>query len=165
MFSDCDCALSSFDPTLFTTAPAVTLVSANSMTKYVGDSTTLTVTVSITIPDTVSTLCGNGDGTTKCGLRTIKFYNSLNAEIVVWPYLGINWDQNASQISLSGAYQTLGTFTIDVEISLNSNSSVKYRETITVSINNRYCSNPTDMLNLLDMSVIAYQSSYLPPHS
>jgi hypothetical protein len=73
----------------------VALVSANSMTKFVGDSTTLTVTVSSIIPDTVSTLCGNGDGTTKC-LRTIKFYDSLNAEIVAWPYLGLIWDSIAS---------------------------------------------------------------------
>ena len=76
VFSDCNCALSSFDPTSFTTAPTGTLVSADSMTKYVGDTTTLTVTVSSTIPDTVSTLCGNGDGITKCGSRTIKFYDS-----------------------------------------------------------------------------------------
>ena len=127
VFSDCNCALSSFDPNSFTTAPTVTLVSANSMTKNFGDSTTLTVTVSSSIPDTVSTLCGNGDGTTKCGLRAIKFYDSSNAEIFVWPYLGIIWDSIASQISLSGTYQTAGTFTADVEISLTSDQSVKIR--------------------------------------
>ena len=125
VFSDCYCALSSFDPTSFTTAPSGTLVSANSMTKFFGDTATLTVTVSSTIPDTVSTLCGNGDGTTKCGLRTIKFYDSSNTEIFVWPYLGIIWDSVASKISLPGTYQTLGTFTIDVEISLTLNPTVK----------------------------------------
>ena len=89
------------------------------MTKYVGDSTTLTVTLSSSIPDTVSTICGNGDGITKCGLRSIKFYDSSNAEIVVWPSLGLIWDSIASKISLPGSYQTPGTFTADVEISLN----------------------------------------------
>jgi hypothetical protein len=124
VFSDCYCALSSFDPTSFTTAPTETLVSANSIKKFFGDTATLAVTVSSTVPDTVSTICGNGDGFTKCS-RTIKFYDSSNAEIVVWPYLGIIWDSIASQISLPGTYQTLGTFTIDVEISLTLNPMVK----------------------------------------
>ncbi len=74
------------------------------MTKFFGDTTTFTVTVSRIIPDTVSTLCGNGDGTTKCGVRSIKFYDSSNAEIVVWPYLGIIWDSIAGKISLPGTY-------------------------------------------------------------
>ena len=126
VLSDCNCALSSFDPSSFTTAPTATLVSANSMTKFVGETTTLTVSVS-SIPDSVSTLCGNGDGYAKCGLRTIKFYDSSNAEIVFWPYLGIIWDSIASTISLPGTFQTPGTFTIDVEISLTSNPVVKMR--------------------------------------
>jgi hypothetical protein len=95
------------------------------MTKLFGNTTPLTVTVSRTIPDTVSTLCGNGDGTTKCGLRKIKFYDSSNEEIVLWPYLGIIWDPITSQISLPGTYQKLGTLTIDVEISLTSSPMVK----------------------------------------
>jgi hypothetical protein len=122
VFSDCNCALSSFDPAFFKTAPSATLVSTDSITKFVGDTTTKTVTVTSTIPDTVSTICGNGDGTTKCGLRSIKFYDSSNVEIVVWPYLGITW--NGSTLSLPGTYQTPGTFTIGVYISLNSNSLV-----------------------------------------
>jgi hypothetical protein len=95
------------------------------MTKLFGNTTPLTVTVSRTIPDTVSTLCGNGDGTTKCGERSIKFYDSSNAEITLWPYLGIIWDPITSKISLPGTYQTLGTFTIDVEIFLTSSPMVK----------------------------------------
>jgi hypothetical protein len=96
------------------------------MTKFVGETTTLTVTVS-SIPDSVSTLCGNGDGYAKCGLRAIKFYDSSNTEIVVWPYLGIIWDSIASTISLPGTFQTPGAFTIDVEISLTLNPLVKIR--------------------------------------
>ncbi len=156
VLSDCDCAITSFDPASFTTPSTATLVSANFISKFVGDTVDKTVTVSSTITDTVSTLCGNGDGTSKCGLRSIKLYDSSNVEILSWPYAGITWNPVALTISLSGAYQTSGTFTIDVEISLNSNSSVKYRQTITISVNNYYCLNPTDMLNLLNKSVIAY---------
>jgi hypothetical protein len=126
VFSDCNCALSSFYPSSFTTAPTATLVSANSLTKFVGDTTTLTLTVSL-IPDSVSKICGNGDGYAKCGPRTIKLFDSSNSEIIVWPYLGIIWDSIARTISLHGTFQTPGTFTIDVKISLTSNPLVKIR--------------------------------------
>jgi hypothetical protein len=127
VLSDCDCALSSFDPASFTTIPAATLVSTNLISKFVGEVSNKSVLISSTIWDSVSSMCGNGDGTSKCGLRTIKFYDSSNVEIVLWPYLGVTWDAIASTINLPGTYQTPGIFTIGVEISLTSNAAVVYR--------------------------------------
>jgi hypothetical protein len=54
ILSDCNCALSSFDPASFTTIPAATLVSTNLISKFAGDVSDKSVFISSTIFDSVS---------------------------------------------------------------------------------------------------------------
>jgi hypothetical protein len=73
ILSDCACSLSSFNPALFT-LPGATFASATTLITKSTDSP-VNIKFNIKMPDTVSSVCGNADGFTKCGLgpRVIRF--------------------------------------------------------------------------------------------
>ena len=56
------------------------------------------------MPDTVSSVCGNADGVSKCGPRSVSFKDKMTGlTIKNWPYLGYNWDPVILILSLDPA--------------------------------------------------------------
>ena len=75
ILSNCDCSISSLNPALIYSA-------ANPFASATRISTTSTgapisITLNKQMPDTVSSVCGNADGFTKCGLRTLVFTDKM----------------------------------------------------------------------------------------
>jgi hypothetical protein len=94
ILSDCDCSTSSFNPTQFTTTPATPFVSVTSISVQ-KTSLVQTITFNKQFPDTISSVCGSADGFTKCGVRSVSFYDS-GVLISTFPYKGFIWDDTTS---------------------------------------------------------------------
>ncbi len=70
--------------------------------------------------DTVSSVCGNADGFTKCGLRTLEFTDKMTGFKITFPYKGYNLNSDQSVLTLSPAKAT-PTSVLTVTVSLDSN--------------------------------------------
>jgi hypothetical protein len=51
--------------------------------------------------DTVSSVCGNADGFTKCGLRTLVFTDKMTGFQITFPYKGFELNSDQSGLTLS----------------------------------------------------------------
>ena len=89
---DCDCSTSSFDPLLFT-LPGAAFASATTINVKSTDAP-VSITLNMQMPDTVSSVCGNADGFTKCGLgpRVIIYTDKMTGQPVTFHYKGFEWN-------------------------------------------------------------------------
>ena len=62
------------------------------MTAVVGGVIPTPITVNSMMQDTVSRVCGNGDGVTKCGQRQITVKRSTGESIDLIPWKGITFN-------------------------------------------------------------------------
>jgi hypothetical protein len=53
--------------------------------------------------DTVSSVCGNADGFSKCGLRTLVFTDKITGFEITFPYKGFELNSDQSELTLSPA--------------------------------------------------------------
>ena len=53
--------------------------------------------------DTVSSVCGNADGFTKCGLRTLVFTDKMTGFQITFPYKGFELNYDQSELTLNPA--------------------------------------------------------------
>jgi hypothetical protein len=51
--------------------------------------------------DSVSSVCGNADGFTNCGLRTLVFTNKMTGFQINFPYKGFDLNSDQSELTLS----------------------------------------------------------------
>ncbi len=88
ILSDCDCSTSSFNPAIFTLRGAA-FASATTINVKSTDAP-VSITFNIQKPDTESSVCGNADGFTKCGLgpRVIIYTDKMTGQTVTFPYKG-----------------------------------------------------------------------------
>ncbi len=88
ILSDCDCSLSSLNPSLFTLSGAA-FASATTLNVKSTDAP-VSITLNMQMPDAVSSVCGNADGFTKCGLgpRVIIYTDKMTGQQVTFPYKG-----------------------------------------------------------------------------
>jgi hypothetical protein len=101
ILSDCNCSTSSFDSTQFTTTPATPFVSVTSISVQPTDPP-ITIIFNKQFPDTISSVCGSADGTSKCGIRSVSFYDS-GVLISTFPYKGFTWNDATSVGTLDPA--------------------------------------------------------------
>jgi len=128
--ASCDCSQSSFDPQFFTVPPTTTFASATSVTVKSSD-TVQKFKFNLQQPDTVSTVCGNGDGIKSCGERELSFTDKLTSlPINTWPYKGYSFDPLNSELTLNPAEADANSV-ITVKISLISYPAAFYSQDIT----------------------------------
>ena len=53
--------------------------------------------------DTVSSVCGNADGFTKCGLRILVFTDKMTGFQITFPYKGFELNSDQSELTLNPA--------------------------------------------------------------
>ena len=127
---DCDCSQSSLDPKHFTVPPATAFASLTSVTVKSID-TVQKFKFNLQQPDTVSTVCGNGDGISKCGERLLSFTDKQTSlPIGNWPYKGYSFDPSNSELTLNPGEADANSV-ITVKISLISYPAAFYSQDIT----------------------------------
>jgi len=132
--ASCDCTQSSFDPQFFTVPPSTTFAPATTSVSVKSTDTVQKFKFNLQQPDTVSTVCGNGDGTTSCGERSLSFTDKLtNLPINTWPYKGYSFDVSNSELTLDPA-QADANSAITVKISLVSYPAAFYSQDITAVV-------------------------------
>jgi hypothetical protein len=83
----------------------------------------------------VSSVCGNADGFTKCGLRSpISFKDKLKGLLItVWPYWGWDWNAATSVLTLDPKSATAASV-LTASISLVNYSNVIFSQDITSTV-------------------------------
>jgi len=136
---DCDCSQSSLDPNHFSVPPA-SFASQTSVTVKSTD-TQQKFKFNLQQPDTVSTVCGNGDGLSKCGERVLSFTDKQTSlPITAWPYKGYSFDPSNSELTLNPGEADANSV-ITAKISLVSYPAVFYSQDITSVVD--FCSTAT----------------------
>ncbi len=77
ILSSCDCSKTSFDPTLIFHAGASVPFASKTTINTLKTGPTVTITFNKNLPDTVSCVCGNADGYSKCLDRVLIFRNKI----------------------------------------------------------------------------------------
>jgi hypothetical protein len=77
------------------------------------------------MPDTVSSVCGNADGFTKCGPRTLVFKDKMTGFQITFPYNGFELNSDQSELTLSPAKAT-PTNVLTVTVKLDNYPTVTY---------------------------------------
>jgi hypothetical protein len=135
------------------------LVSATAMAAVVGGVMPTPITVTSLMQDTVSRVCGDGDGVTKCGQRLITVKRSTGESIDLTPWKGITFDQATWEIDLNPkSAGDIGVFTVNVRLSLADYPLVPpVLESITITVTGGpyHCKIPIGSMNLLNTAVIA----------
>jgi hypothetical protein len=86
------------------------------------------------IPDTISSSCGSGDGISKCGPRAISFKDkSTGLKICKWPYLGFEWNELTSVLTLDPA-QAAATCVLTATISFLTYPLAFFSQDITTTV-------------------------------
>jgi hypothetical protein len=75
--------------------------------------------------DTVSSVCGNADGFTKCGLRTLVFTDKMTGFQITFPYKGFELNSDQSGLTLSPT-KAPPTSVLSVTIKLDNYPQVTY---------------------------------------
>jgi hypothetical protein len=75
--------------------------------------------------DTVSSVCGNADGFTKCGLRTLVFTDKMTGFQISFPYKGFELNSDQSELTLSPAKATR-TSVLTVTVKLDKYPTVTF---------------------------------------
>ncbi len=75
--------------------------------------------------DTVSSVCGNADGFTMCGLRTLVFTDKMTGFQITFPYKGFQLNSDKSELTLSPAKAT-PTSVLTVTVNLDNYPTVTY---------------------------------------
>jgi hypothetical protein len=83
--------------------------------------------------DTVSSVCGNADGFTKCGLRTLVFKDKMTGLQITFPYKGFELNSDHSELTLSPAKAT-PTGVLTVTVKLDNYQTVTFSQDITTII-------------------------------
>jgi len=130
--SDCDCAASSFDPQHFTVTPAPALLTTSLLFSKTDGVKTIELNSLLQLPDTVSSVCGNRDGLSKCGPRLITVTDK-NSGLPVTESQGISFSGTTLTIDTA---QAITTRVLTVSLSLVSNPQVFWLQEITLTFLN-----------------------------
>jgi hypothetical protein len=83
--------------------------------------------------DTVSSVCGNADGFTKCGSRTLVFTEKMTGFKITFPYKGFELNYDQSELTLSPAKATpISVLTVTVK--LDNYPAVSFSQDITAIV-------------------------------
>ena len=84
--------------------------------------------------DTVSRVCGNADGFTKCGLRSaLVFTDKMTGFQITFPYKGFELNSDHSQLTLSPA-KASPTGVLTVTVKLDNYQTVTFSQEITTIV-------------------------------
>ena len=82
----------------------------------------------------MSSVCGNGNGISKCGTRKLSFKDKMTGlEISQWPYKGYNFDTLTSKLTLDPA-QANATSVLTATISLSTYPTAFMSQDITAVV-------------------------------
>ena len=77
ILSSCDCSKTSFDPTLIFHASASVPFASPTTINTLKTGPKVIITFNKNLPDTVSCVCGNADGFSKCQTRVLIFKDKI----------------------------------------------------------------------------------------
>ena len=83
--------------------------------------------------DTVSRVCGNTDGFTRCGLRTLVFTDKMTGFKITFPYKGFELNSDQSELTLNPAKAT-PTSVLTVTVKLDNYPAVIFSQDITAIV-------------------------------
>jgi hypothetical protein len=104
--SDCDCSKSSFQSSLFTPTTPPVITSAASSNHNLALETSISLkstdaTQTFYIPDTISSVCGNADGFSKCIRSNTSLIDKLTGlSVTSYPYKGWTASTTSSTLTL-----------------------------------------------------------------
>jgi hypothetical protein len=131
ILSNCECFESSLNPALIyhATSPLVSPIKISTTST----SAPISITLNKQMADTVSSVCGNADGFTKCGLRSLVFTEKMTGFEITFPYTGFELKSDKTELTLSPT-KAPRISVLTVTVKLDNYPTVTFSQDITIIV-------------------------------